>query len=149
MTDVNTDRANLAAYEAEVNAAPAKPNGDHPADYRRNVDMTRHTEEEVHGGRTQFSQETKTDDKSSGDFDNRVVQLVNGQIKAREARENSRANHRNVNRELMLIMTILIGFVLVFLTSHAILPKAFTPYSFVITVMMDLVLTTYALIKRY
>jgi hypothetical protein len=149
MTDVNTDRAALAPYEAEVSAAPAKPNGDHPADYRRNVEMSRHTEEEVHGGRTQFSQETKTDDTSSGDFDNRVVELVDGQIQAREARENKRANHRNFNRELMLVMTILIGFVIVYASAHGILPKSFTPYSFVITVMMDLVLTTYALVRRY
>lgn len=66
--------------------------------------------------------------------------------------EDIRAIRRNRNRLVTLLFTIVIGAVVTYLLSNRVLGQAgydFYPYSFVITVVMDLGLTGYAFIRRY
>lgn len=120
-----------------------------PADYVRKVNQKRSTTEHVSGGETTVDVHTDTDDDLSGKFDNRVMELFNGAIREREARENNRANHRNFNRLATLIGAVVIGVLVVLATQVGIIPSALAPYSFAITVAMDSAFTAYALIKHY
>ena len=122
---------------------------DVPADYRRSVDVTRHTAEHVVGNKTTVKSETQTDDNLSGEFDNRVITLVNGTIQERQKAEDGRANHRNFNRLLTLLGAVIIGLILTYASVHGYIPKAFSPYTFVITVLLDSTFTMYALWKHY
>jgi hypothetical protein len=123
-----------------------------PAEYSRTVDLSRHTTQHVVGNVTTVDQETQTDDKLTGEFDNRVMELFNGAIQEREARENVRANKRNFNRMLTMVGALVIGLVVTYvLTSGALGPatKVLAPYAFVITILMDAGITAYAWIKHY
>jgi hypothetical protein len=85
-------------------------------------------------------------------FDNHVLDLINGVQAEREARENLRANRRNFNRTLTLVMTIIIGLTITYLLTSGTLGhfgKVAGPYAFVITVTMDLLVTGYAYIRHY
>lgn len=86
-------------------------------------------------------------------------QVVSDVNRKRQYLEDSRANHRNLNRMLTLIGALLIGLVvtwnLITPNSPAMqvmgphLAKTLSPYSFVITVMLDCSLAAYSLIKKY
>jgi hypothetical protein len=73
----------------------------------------------------------------------------------RQALEDSRANHRNLNRMLTLLGALVIGLVVTFVLYHAAkfhLPHwmlGMAPYSFVITIMLDSGLAAYSLIRHY
>ena len=63
-----------------------------------------------------------------------------------------RANHRNFNRMLTLTFTLIAGLAITFLLTTGALGAfgvMLAPYSFVITVAGDTILTAYALIKHY
>lgn len=138
---------------ADQNSTPVKtvaPVSDRvPADYQRTVDVERHTTEHVHGKQTTFDTETKTDDSAGGVFDNRVVTLIDGRLAARKAAEDKRANHRNFNRLMTLVGAVAIGLVITYMAQNGLIPKAYAPYTFVITVLLDSSFSFYALIKHY
>lgn len=120
-----------------------------PAEYTRDVDMERHTREQVHGSETDVQQETKTDDKLNGRYDNRVMTLVNGAIKAREARENERANLRNRNRLLILMVVLIMELVVPTLYGWHLLPYFFLKYEVLAITLPDALLTVYAFWRKY
>jgi hypothetical protein len=146
------DQKSLPVVPAQRNApaveTPDKLDGV-PADYTRKVDTSRHLEEHVHGKRTSFSQETKTDDASKGVFDNRVIEVVDGALRQRKAAEDKRANHRNFNRLMTLLGAVIIGLVLTWLSVRGFIPKSVSPYTFVITVLLDSAFSFYALLRHY
>lgn len=120
-----------------------------PADYVRKLDREQHTTEHVHGNRTTFETDTKTDDESNGVFDNRVLALVDGALTDRKQAEDKRANHRNFNRLMTLFGAVIIGLVVTWASQRGIIPKALAPYTFVITVLLDSTFSLYALIRHY
>lgn len=78
----------------------------------------------------------------------------------RQAIEDSRANHRNLNRMLTLFGALLIGIVDTYLLTHPVLlvhtfglspklVKFLAPYTFVITIAMDSTLAVYSFIRHY
>lgn len=77
----------------------------------------------------------------------------------RQRIEDTRSIHRNLNRFLTLAVALILGLVITYtLTNGGIpwlgimLPKAaikLSPYSFVITVLLDSSLALYAYVKRY
>jgi hypothetical protein len=77
----------------------------------------------------------------------------------RQAIEDNRSIHRNLNRFLTLIVALVLGLVITYsLTNKGIpwlgihLPSSWVklaPYSFVITIMLDSSLAAYAYVKRY
>lgn len=120
-----------------------------PADYRREVDVTRHTEEHVHGNRTQFTQHTTTESDVAGDFDNRLMELVNGAVEAREERENMRANARNRNRLLIMLAVLAMELIVPTLYGWHVLPTLFVKYEVLAITLPDLLLTVYAYLRKY
>lgn len=125
---------------------------DDKVDLDKVTTVTRHTEEKVRGRNTYVEQETQTDEKLEGRFDNHVLELVNGVVSERERRENERANHRNLNRLLTLLGALVIGLVVTWALNADILGsvgKGMAPYSFVITILMDSALAAYGFIKKY
>lgn len=146
------DQKSLPVVPVQRNA-PAAENTDVlkgvPADYTRKVDTERHLTEHVHGKRTAFSQETQTDDKSKGVFDNRVMEVLDGALTQRKAAEDKRANHRNFNRLMTLLGAVIIGLVLTWAATKGYIPKSVAPYTFVITVLLDSAFSFYALLRHY
>jgi hypothetical protein len=139
----------VASAQTAADSAPVGRNG-----YVRTEDAERHTVETVNGHDHQVNITGKDEFSMNGSFDDRVRSAARDEIaKAdtlREQAENVRANHRNVNRELMLVMTLVIGFALVYtLPMMGSTGRMLQPFSFCITVFMDLGLTTYALIRKY
>lgn len=129
-------------------------NGKIKTSYTETRDSSRHTVKTVDGHDVHVDQKTTTDDRISGDFDDRVMALIDGAIKDREDRENERANKRNINRLFTLIGALVIGLMVTFtLTTPGILSahtdKLVGPYAFTITILMDSGLAIYGLIKHY
>jgi len=120
-----------------------------PADYVRHVDTERHVNEHVHGKTTTFSQDSKTDDASSGVFDNRLMQIVDGRIEARQAAEDIRANRRNRNRILILVVVLIMELAVPTLYGMHLLPAFFLKYEVLAITAPDALLTVYAYIKKY
>jgi hypothetical protein len=70
----------------------------------------------------------------------------------RQAIEDARAIYRNRNRFLTLGFALVISLVLTFVFTHGYLGPlgvSLAPYSFVITIALDSLLTLYAYIRRY
>jgi hypothetical protein len=114
----------------------------------RDVSVKSH--ENIAGHTDAFTSER--DVTMSGEFDDRVMQLLNGVLNERETRENDRANHRNLNRMLTLFGALLIGLVVTYVLTSGILPKSLNflaPYTFVITIVLDSGLALYGYIKKY
>lgn len=133
---------------------------DDDADYDKTTHVERHTDEHVRGSRTYVDQHTEKDESLEGSFDNRTKALIDGEIEdkitaamaAREARENFRANKRNFNRMLTLFGALLIGIAVSWVLSSGLLGelgKMLSPFSFTITIAMDMGLALYGYIKKY
>lgn len=125
-----------------------------PTDYSRTTTVARTTHQNVVGTRDTFDTTTDTNDTVSGEFDTRVMSLINGVLNDSKAVEDHRANKRNFNRMLTLFGALLIGLVVTFmLTTPGILPthvdKTVGPYTFVITILMDSGLALYGYIRKY
>ena len=125
-----------------------------------NVTVTRNTTENemttIAGDTVRYDSREDRDTHVSGEWpasaDAHVRGLIDSAQKEREARENVRANHRNFNRMLTLVFTLIAGLAITFaLTTGALgaFGVMLAPYSFVITVAGDTCLTAYALIKHY
>lgn len=150
MADKNTREITTISALANADAPGKTVETDRvPADYQRTVDVQRHTTEHVHGNRTSFETDTKTDDSAGGVFDNRVITLINGELQARKDAEDKRANHRNFNRLMTLFGAVVIGLVVTYASTKGYIPKEFAPYTFVITVLLDSTFSMYALVKHY
>lgn len=90
------------------------------------------------------------------DIANREAQAI---VNEREARENKRANHRNLNRMLTLFGALVIGLIVTYGLEHGGFPmfgvtlppstKLLAPYAFVITIAMDSTLALYSFIRHY
>ena len=135
------------------NAMAQYAGADDDRDLDRTVNLSRHSVEHVRGHKTFVDQHSERDEDLKGQFDNRVLELVGGVVQEREARENIRANKRNFNRMLTLFAALLIGLVITFvLTTPGMIPtswKFLTPYTFVITILLDSGLALYGYIKKY
>jgi hypothetical protein len=120
-----------------------------PADYVRNVDTEHHLTEHVEGAKTTFSQDSKTDDSSHGQIDNRLMQIVDGRIEERQQAENIRANRRNRNRILILIVVLIMELAVPTLYGMHLLPSFFLKYEVLAITVPDAALTVYAYIRKY
>jgi len=137
-------------FKVKSTAPPAPVVGkDVPADYVRNVDMSRHTSEHVVGNSTSVRQETKTDDNLAGKFDNRVMELANGAIENRQKAEDQRANRRNRNRILILIVVLIMELIVPTLYGWGLLPAFFLKYEVLAITAPDALLTVYAYVRKY
>jgi hypothetical protein len=78
------------------------------------------------------------------------VEMIN---QRRQALEDQRAVRRNRNRFVSLIGALIISLMLTWTFQHGYLgphvSAAFAPYSFVITITLDSVITMYAYLRRY
>lgn len=87
---------------------------------------------------------------------------IQTQTDEREQRENWRANKRNFNRMMTLMFALIIGLCVTFLltstTGHALLTglglapstiKMLSPYTFIITILLDSGLALYGYIRKY
>lgn len=134
-----------AAHDLNPGTAPLTV----PADYVRNVDTEHHLTEHVEGSKTTFSQDTKTDDQSHGAIDNRLMTIVDGRIEERQAAENLRANRRNRNRILILVVVLLMELIVPTLYGWGVLPVFFLKYEVLAITLPDALLTVYAYIRKY
>lgn len=128
---------------ADNETSPVKTN------IQRDVSVKSH--ENISGHTDSFTSDR--DVTMSGEFDNRVMDLLNGVLTERETRENKRANKRNENRLYTLLGALLIGIVVTYcLTTPGILPKSVSwmePYAFTITIFLDSSLALYSYFKKY
>lgn len=120
-----------------------------PADYVRKVDESHHTTEHVVGNETEFSTESQTDSTAKGEFDNRLMTMVNGAVETREKAENVRANRRNRNRILILVFVLLMELVVPTLYGWGLLPILFVKYEVLAITLPDALLTVYAYVRKY
>lgn len=120
-------------------------------------DESSHSVTSVNGDKVSMD-ETSTDNTNVHgswpvEADEHVRELIADATQAREARENMRANHRNLNRMLTLFGALFIGlFVTWALTTPGVIPMRFhflAPYAFVITILMDSGLALYGYIRHY
>lgn len=120
-----------------------------PADYVRNVHTDRTLNEHVYGNKTTFAQDTKTDDKSDGVVDNRLMTIIDGRIEKRQEAEDVRANRRNRNRILILVVVLLMELIVPTLYGWHMLPAFFLKYEVLAITAPDALLTVYAYIRKY
>jgi hypothetical protein len=113
------------------------------------VDTSRHTKEHVVGNETHFDTETQTDQTAKGEFDNRLMTLVNGAVESREKAENVRANRRNRNRILILLVVLFMELIVPTLYGWHVLPAIFLKYEVLAITLPDALLTVYAYIRKY
>ena len=102
---------------------------------------------------------THTVKRAATEASNYVLAEIERQDLARQVKEDSRANHRNLNRMLTLFGALVIGLCLTWCFTHpavfaplGVSPKtigAIEPYTFVITFMLDSSLAAYSLIRKY
>lgn len=94
--------------------------------------------------------------------DKRILDLIQATDVERQMQEEVRANHRNFNRLMTLVVAIVLGFIITYFFQqdgfpilglhHALAPasaKVLSGYSFVITVLLDAGLALYAFIRHY
>lgn len=124
-----------------------------PADYQRTVDVSRHTTEHVHGSKTTFDTETKTDDSAGGVIDNRLLSVIDGEIVARanesKAEEDARANKRNMNRIYLMLSVLVMELFLPTLAGMGLLPLIFIKYEVLLITAPDALLTIWAFHRKY
>lgn len=122
-------------------------------DYSKNVTVTSHTIEKHHGHAVDFTADRDVNTEMSGEFDDRVMQLIDGVMRERKEAEDYRANKRNFNRMLTLFAALAIGLVVTYvLTTPGLMPpslKWLAPYTFVITILLDSGLALYGYIRKY
>ena len=122
---------------------------DVPAKYVRTVDVSRHATEQVTGNKTRVRSETHTNDSLNGEFDNRVMQLLDGELTARKQAEDQRANARNRNRILILVVVLIMELAVPTLYGMHLLPSFFLKYEVLAITAPDALLTVYAYIRKY
>lgn len=137
---------------AQNGQAPAKPQTDVTVTNDRNShDVTRIAGDTVTRDATD-TRSTSVHGQWPAEADEHVRNLIHQAEKERQEIEDVRANHRNHNRLYTLVFTLLAGLFITFALSHGWLGTfgiKLAPYSFVITVAGDTLLTGYALYKHY
>lgn len=145
---------------------PRTADTDATPDNKTHVTVTRDTSGKemttLDGDQVRYDERTDTETHTQGQWPAAADEHVRGLIRQaqmeREARENVRANHRNLNRMMTLLGALVIGlFVTYVLTNNGIpglvtLPAWSThlaPYAFVITILMDSGLALYGYIRHY
>jgi hypothetical protein len=122
-------------------------------DVNREVTLKTHSVEKKHGHDVTFTTDSTRDVQMSGEFDDRVMNLINGVLENRKEAEDYRANKRNFNRMLTLFGALVIGLIVTYaLTTPGIVPpslKFLAPYTFVITIVLDSGLALYGYIRKY
>lgn len=91
-----------------------------------------------------------------------ILTLIKAFDTRRQLQEEVRANHRNFNRMMTLVVAIVLGFIITYFFTndgfpvlglhHVLAPstaKVMSAYSFVVTVLLDAGLALYALIRHY
>lgn len=88
-----------------------------------------------------------------------TLELIRAHDIRRQRMEEVRANHRNLNRMLTLMVALVLGFVVTYGLSNMGFPflgihfpaevKSWGPYSFVITVALDSFLALYSYVRHY
>jgi hypothetical protein len=129
-----------------------RPDGDKTAktaSYTEDTTLTRDTHQKVTGHNTHVDEKSTSQVMLTGDFDNRVLELVNGAIKNRQAVEDERAIHRNRNRILILLVVLAMELIVPTLYGWHILPAIFVKYEVLAITAPDALLTVYAYVKRY
>lgn len=151
-----TSNASVQTDSSDVNVAPHSVDDD---------TVNRHTVTTMDGNTVTVHSEKETKDVYDGTADARyakfsaeVNKLIQTREEERQAIEDKRANHRNFNRFITLVFTIVIGIMVTYMLGKDGIPgvfqlphwvMGFAPYSFCITVTMDLFLTGYAFIRHY
>lgn len=78
--------------------------------------------------------------------------VVTNRDRTRQVLEDSRANHRNLNRMLTLTFALVVGLFITYTLQQGYwgaYSHTLAPYSFVITVLLDSSLAAYSLIRKY
>jgi hypothetical protein len=116
--------------------------------YTQTRDQTTHKITTVNGHDVHVDVQTDTDDRLTGEFDDRVMRLINRADRERQEIEDVRANRRNKNRFITLIVALIMGF-LTPIGLHAMGLAWLLPYAFAIILVPDAMITAWAYIKRY
>lgn len=69
--------------------------------------------------------------------------------KARQEKEDCRANHRNRNRVFILVVALMMTFLVPFIVANVLHDVSLLKYSTVIAIVPDFFLTVYAYLRRY
>jgi hypothetical protein len=117
--------------------------------YTVTTDVSRKSVENVTGDKTHVNETTKTTRELTGDFDNRVIELIDGELKERKAEEDKRADARNRNRILSLIVVLAFELLVPMLYGYGILPSFFMKYEVLAITAPDALLTMYAYFRKY
>jgi chemotaxis protein histidine kinase CheA len=134
-------------------------NGTHVTVSRESSDKEMTT---IDGDQVRYDERQDTTTRTQGEWpaeaDEHVRSLIRQAQMEREARENIRANHRNLNRMMTLIGALVIGLAVTFMLTQNGIPGLFNlpawshglaPYAFVITILMDSGLALYGYIRHY
>jgi hypothetical protein len=116
--------------------------------YTQTRDQTKHEIKTVNGHDVHVDVQTDTDDRLTGEFDDRVMRLIQRADSERQEIEDVRANRRNRNRFLTLVVALVMGF----LTPIGLKWMGLAwllPYAFAIILVPDAMITAWAYIKRY
>jgi hypothetical protein len=116
--------------------------------YTETRDQTTHEIKTVNGHDVHVDVQTDTDDRFTGEFDNRVIRLIKRADSERQQIEDVRANRRNRNRFLTLLVALIMGF----LTPFGLKTMGLAwmlPYAFAIILVPDAMITAYAYIRHY
>jgi hypothetical protein len=155
LTDARTYTIGQADDSGHPLVAPMTAKDAHtpdPANYTRTAKVNINSTEQVHGRTTDFHSERKSDVTMDGEFDNHVMELVNGVLRDRQVAEDKRADKRNFNRMLTLLGALVIGLFVTYSLSHGWYGSAsavLAPYSFTITILLDSSLAAYSYIRKY
>ena len=137
----------------KVDSGPAATDGTHVTITN---DGTTHDQTNIDDGQVTYNSDKSNDQRVSGRWpvaaDQHVRQLTETAEDQRQQIENTRANHRNFNRVMTLLFTLVAGLLITYGLYHSWFGAwgpAIGPYSFVITVTGDFFLTLYALLRHY
>jgi hypothetical protein len=120
-------------------------------------DSQSHDQTNIDDGQVTYTANESSDTRTTGQWpveaDEHVRKLISEAQDEREARENIRANHRNLNRLLTLIGALIISFVVTWLLyydpSLPLWAHKLAPFSFAITILMDSSFVLYSYIRHY
>jgi hypothetical protein len=149
-------RNTVSPDTAPVVANPADKDDVTRTNLVNTFDQTEHDVTTVKGHRVDIDRQTETGNRTTGQYDDRfndqVMTLIESFDRDRQAKEDARANHRNFNRMLVLLVALVAGFVVVWTLNSGLmgsLGPVLAPYAFVITVLLDSGLALYSYIRKY
>lgn len=127
---------------------------DNGTDVTVTTDDTGKSTTHLHDGKVTFTSDVSDVTHVAGEWeqkrDERVRNLIKEAQNTRQKTEDVRANRRNANRSLMLLVTVVAGFIVTFgLEQMGSLGRTLLPYDFVITAVCDMCVTAWAWWKHY